>query len=79
MGEPNAALGVYMNDPARIRSVLEYYLGEKLPEDWKYEQLKGMYSVRDSKGRQSEAGSEPDVVLGKEKVGEAAVSLRDDR
>lgn len=32
MGEPNAALGVYMNHPGRIRSVLEYYLGQKLPE-----------------------------------------------
>ena len=51
MGEPNVALGVYMNNPARIRSVLEYYLGEKLPEDWKYEELKGMYPVRDSKGK----------------------------
>lgn len=51
MGEPNVALGVYMNEPARIRSVLEYYLGEKLPEDWKYEELKGMYPVRDSKGK----------------------------
>ena len=43
MGEPNAALGVYMNNPNRIRSVLEY------------------------------------AVLGKEKVGKAAVSFRDDR
>lgn len=51
MGEPNVALGVYMNDPVRIRSVLEYYLGEKLPEDWKYEELKGLYPVRDSKGK----------------------------
>lgn len=51
MGELNVALGVYMNDPARIRSVLEYYLGEKLPEDGKYEELKGMYPVRDSKGK----------------------------
>lgn len=24
MGEPDAALGIYMNDPDRIRSVLEY-------------------------------------------------------
>ena len=44
MGEPNAALGVYMNNPNRIRSVLEYYLGAKLPQDWKYEELKGMCS-----------------------------------
>ena len=28
MGEPNAALGVYMNDPDGIRSVPEFYLGE---------------------------------------------------
>jgi len=51
MGEPDAALGVYMNNPDRISSVLEYYLGEKLPEDWKYEELRGLYSVRNSKGR----------------------------
>lgn len=51
MGEPNAALCAYMNHPDRIRSVLEYYLGQKLPEDWKYEELKGLYTVRDSKGK----------------------------
>ncbi len=33
MGEPNASLGVYMNNPDRIRFALEYYLGEKLSED----------------------------------------------
>lgn len=34
MGEPNNALNAYMGRPDRIRSVLEYYIGEKLPEDW---------------------------------------------
>nr|WP_304710229.1 hypothetical protein [uncultured Acetatifactor sp.] len=34
MGKPNNALAVYMNRPDRIRSVLEYYIGEKLPRDW---------------------------------------------
>lgn len=51
MGEANAALCSYMNCPDRIRSVLEYYLGEKLPEDWAWEELKGFYPVRNSKGK----------------------------
>ncbi|MCM1188962.1 MAG: hypothetical protein NC541_06660 [bacterium] len=51
MGAPDVALGVYMNDPDRIRSVLEYYLGEKLPGDWEYQELKGLYPVRNSKGK----------------------------
>lgn len=50
MGEPDAALGIYMNNPDRIRSVLEYYLGERLPQDWEYKELRGLYSVRNSKG-----------------------------
>ena len=53
MGEPNNALAVYMNRQDRIRSVLEYYLGEKLPGDWKCEEIRGLYSVRDSKGKLS--------------------------
>lgn len=51
MGAPDATLGVYMNDPARIRSVLEYYLGRKLPEDWECRELRGLYCVRNSKGK----------------------------
>lgn len=51
MGEPNVALGVYMNSPDRIRSVLEYYLGEKLPEDWEWEEIRGFYPTRNSKGK----------------------------
>lgn len=39
MGEPNNALNVYMSRADRIRSVLEYYLGEKLPEDWNCEEI----------------------------------------
>lgn len=53
MGEPNNALKVYMNRPDRIRSVLEYYLGEKLPRDWKCEETGGCVSVRDSRGKLS--------------------------
>ena len=51
MGEPNNALNVYMNRPDRLRSVLEYYLGEELPEDWRLEEEEGFYSVRNSKGK----------------------------
>ena len=51
MGAPDAALGVYINDPERIRSVLEYYLARKLPEDWQCRELRGLYSVRDSRGK----------------------------
>lgn len=53
MGEPNNALAVYMNRVDRIRSVLEYYLEEKLPEDWKCEEVRGLYSVRNSRGKLS--------------------------
>ncbi|MDE6925917.1 MAG: hypothetical protein K2P59_11770 [Acetatifactor sp.] len=50
MGEANAALCVYINRMDRIRSVLEYYLGEKLPKDWVWEEIRGFYPVRDSRG-----------------------------
>lgn len=53
MGEPNNALKVYMNRPDRIRSVLEYYLGEKLPDDWKCEETGAYVSVRNSNGKLS--------------------------
>ncbi|MDE7045866.1 MAG: hypothetical protein K2O97_12815 [Acetatifactor sp.] len=51
MGEANVALNVYMSRSDRIRSVLEYYLGEKLPEDWAWEEIKGFYPVNNSKGK----------------------------
>lgn len=53
MGKPNNALSVYMNRPDRIRSVLEYYLGERLPGDWECGEIRGQYSVRDHTGRLS--------------------------
>lgn len=53
MGEPDNALKVYMNRPDRIRSVLEYYLGEKLPTDWKCEEIGGFSTVRNSRGKLS--------------------------
>lgn len=53
MGEPNNALKVYMNRPDRIRSVLEYYLGKKLPEDWKCEETGGYTTIRNRKGKLS--------------------------
>lgn len=51
MGEANVALNAYMNSSGRIRSVLEYYLGEKLSEDWQWEETKGFYPRRNSKGK----------------------------
>ena len=53
MGEPNNALNAYMGRPDRIRSVLEYYIGEKLPEDWSIEKEDGFYTIRNSKGKLS--------------------------
>lgn len=53
MGEPNNALAVYMNRPDRMRSVLEYYLGEKLPGNWECEEVRGFYTVRNSNGKLS--------------------------
>lgn len=49
MGEPNNVLNVYMNRPDRMRSVLEYYLGEKFPEDWRFEEEEGFYTIRNSR------------------------------
>ncbi len=51
MGEPNNALKAYMKRPDRIRSVLEYYLGEGLPEDWECSQTDGFLTVRNRKGK----------------------------
>ena len=53
MGEPNNALSVYVNRPDRIRDLLEYYLGMGLPEDWECEEMRGFYTVRDSRGKLS--------------------------
>lgn len=53
MGEPNNALKVYMNRQDRIKSVLEYYLGTKLPPDWRCEETGGFLTVRNSKGKLS--------------------------
>nr|WP_300659325.1 hypothetical protein [uncultured Acetatifactor sp.] len=53
MGEPNNALKVYMNRADRIKSVLEYYLGTKLPPDWKCEETGEFLTVRNSKGKLS--------------------------
>ena len=53
MGEPNNVLNVYMNRPDRLRSVLEYYLGERLPENWRFGEEDGFYSTRNSNGKMS--------------------------
>lgn len=42
-----------MKRPDRIRSVLEYYLGERLPPDWKCVETGGFLTVRNSKGKLS--------------------------
>ena len=51
MGEPNNVLKVYMKRPDRIRSVLEYFLGGKLPQDWVIESADGFYTRINSKGK----------------------------
>ena len=53
MGEPNNALNVYMRRSDWLRSVLEYYMGEKLPESWVIEPGDGFYTVRSPKGKLS--------------------------
>lgn len=53
MGEKNNALTVYMNRPDRIRSVLEYYLGDKLPPDWECREIRGFYTIRNTNGKLS--------------------------
>ncbi len=53
MGESNNALAVYMNRSDRIRSVLEYYIGEKLPQDWQCVEARGFYTTRNANGRLS--------------------------
>ena len=42
-----------MNRADRIKSVLEYYLGTKLPPEWKCEETGGFLTVRNSKGKLS--------------------------
>ena len=34
MGKIDAVLHTYMSKPERIKSVLEYYTKEKLPDNW---------------------------------------------
>jgi len=49
MGEPDAALNVYMSKKERIRDVCEYYTGEKIPWDFEIEEESRFYSLRDGK------------------------------
>lgn len=51
MGEPDAALNVYMSKKERIQDICEYYTGEKLPLDFEMEAEEGFYSLRDSRIR----------------------------
>ncbi len=53
MGEKNNVFKVYMNRSDRIRSVLEYHLGQKLPADWLLHctEESGFYSVVTRRGK----------------------------
>ncbi len=53
MGQKNNVLNSYMSKPERIQSVLEYYIGEKLPVDWatRCEEVSGFYTIVNSKGK----------------------------
>ncbi len=51
MGQSDIVLNTYMRRDDRIQSVLEYWMGEKLPEDWRYRTEDGLYPLRNSKGK----------------------------
>ncbi len=53
MGQSDNALRTYMRKPERVRSVLEYHLGERLPEDWAIEAEEEFYTLRNKDGRLS--------------------------
>jgi hypothetical protein len=65
MGEPNNVLNVYMSKPDRVKSVLEYHLGEKLPEDWECEVENGFYSIRSCSTKNVSVKHESGDVRGK--------------
>ena len=46
MGEPNAALNVYMSKKERIRDICEYYMGERIPPDYEISTEDGFYALR---------------------------------
>ncbi len=51
MGEPNNVLRAYMKKPERIRSILEYYIGRKLPQGWVVEEIGGFTPSKIGKGK----------------------------
>ncbi len=53
MGEANNVFNVFMSKPERIRSVLEFYLKEKVPQDWECSDANVFYTVRNGKGKVS--------------------------
>lgn len=55
MGEKNNVLNVYMNKPERIKSVLEYHLRKKLPDDWTAccNEASRFYSVKNVRNKMS--------------------------
>lgn len=53
MGETNNVLNVFMSKPERVRSILEYYLKEKVPATWKWTDADGFCTVRNAKGKVS--------------------------
>jgi len=51
MGQPDIVLNTYMGRSDRIQSVLEYWVGEKLPGDWRYETEDVFFPLHNSKGK----------------------------
>lgn len=69
MGEPNAALNVYMSKKERIRDICEYYMGERIPPDYEISTEDGFYEVRS--GSTEEDGEREEFILkenGEERV-----------
>lgn len=53
MGEPNNSLNVYMSKPERIRSVMEYFLQEKIADAWKCSDEDVFFTARSLQGKLS--------------------------
>lgn len=55
MGEKNNVLNVYMSNPKRIQSVVEFCIKKKLPENWylSCNDAEGFYSVENENGKKT--------------------------
>ena len=51
MGEPNAALNVYMSKKERIRDVFEYYMGERIPTGYEINTEDGFRGTEEDRER----------------------------